>query len=106
VVNLIIEHQVENLSEEHWMRLNNYIQKDASIKNLKTSNLNSIITQAIEDEQYTFIEYLLDKTEQTRFQPLLADMYQAIIDYANTSVQPSKAQHFQKLLTKLNETTN
>ena len=106
VMNLLIEQQLDCLSEEHWMRLNHYIQEDINITNLKTSNLQSIIAQAIEDEQYTFIEYLLDKTDQTRFQPLLADMYQAIINYANTSVQPSKAQHFQKLLANLNQAAN
>ena len=106
VMNLLIEQQLDCLSEEHWMRLNHYIQEDINITNLKTSNLQSIIAQAIEDEQYTFIEYLLDKTDQTRFQPLFADMYQAIINYANTSVQPSKAQHFQKLLANLNQAAN
>ena len=106
VMNLLIEHQADSLSEEHWMRLNHYIQQDVNVKSLKTSNLQNIITQAIEDEQYTFIEYLLDKADQTRFQPLLANMYQAIIDYAKASVQPSKAQHFQKLLETLNETAN
>ena len=84
------------------MRLNHYIQQDVNVKSLKTSNLQNIITQAIEDEQYTFIEYLLDKADHTRFQPLLANLYHAIIDYAKDSAQPSKAQHFQKLLEKLN----
>jgi membrane associated rhomboid family serine protease len=101
VINLMIEHQAHSLSEEQWARLNNYLTQPKNIDQIKTRNLNLIIPQAIEDKQFTFIEYLLEQGDHSRFHSLLASMYQALIDHANSSVQPTKAQHYQTLLTNL-----
>jgi membrane associated rhomboid family serine protease len=101
VMNLIIEHQVESLSQEQWTRFNNYITEPNGARHIKLDNLERIITQAIEDKQFTFVEYLLEHNDHSRFKPLLTHMYQTIIDYAKSSVQSSKAEHYQKRLDSL-----
>jgi len=101
-MNLMIQHQVNLLSEEQWGRLNNYIATNPSnVNQINSRNLQRIIPQAIKDKQFTFLEYVLQQEDYSRFQSLLGVMYQALIAHAKGSVQPAKAQHYQTLLANL-----